>query len=1141
MLKARLVVTLAIAGCGQVTSEPPAAQAPAASPPSPPVAAARTRPPAPMREPIAPWSLTASNGSGLRLISVDAKAVIEGPLAFTELHLSFYNAEDRIREGTFAITLPSRATVSRFAMVEPDRIKEAEVVPKALARRAYDDALHRGIDPAILEKAAGNQFTARVFPIPPHAVKDLVISYSQELVAAGYVLPLTGLPMIDDVSVALDAVRPDGSHQTQAMHEKAWQPDRDFIANVDTPDAIATGDLVAGTFDVAPPGGATEDRPTALAILVDTSASRAPGFRRYLDRVRKLVNGLAERYDRLSVEVIAFDQESRAMYAGPARDFGDAQVAAFVERRAEGASDLALAAASVTSPRIAIITDGVVTAGREGAELAKAFHAERIDVILAGGIRDEHVATLLARAGARPGDVFDLDDRIEPIASGLGEAVQVDVPIAVPGATWFHPHTVASLRPGTQVMVFARLATPEHAFAVTIGGTPHSAAVSAATPALLERAAARVEIDELEIALASTTGEAASAKLRKEIETRSVAARVASTQAAMLILDSDDDYARYGIDRRSLADILVVGAHGLEQLHRTFVASKDHARGARLALTREEALAYARRGGQGTGYGVGGGHGSMRGRVAAVPTVSIGMPSAMGSLDKSFIRRYIHRQIEKITYCYERELLARPHLHGTIQTKFTIGANGLVLEAEASGFDDKVATCIAGVIKAIEFPAAIGGGLIVVTYPFTFRTPETPDDDADVEQAVSAAPAAPHAPVPAATTDRRQPATRGRQPAAPTADHPPAAPTAGRQPVTPSPAIATGSPLPATPPGAMSPTPSPAEPAPAFAVHSPAPDVTPPPAQDGPTFGPASSALTGKLARVMSAIARRDASGALALAKTWRDDQPTDVLAIVGLGEAFEATGDRASAVRAYGSIIDLYPSQADFRRFAGERLERLGPLGRVLAIDTYRRAVADRPDQVTGHRLLAYALLRGGDLAGAFAAILAGVDQHAIAGRYAGAELVFARDAGMIAAAYLAHGGNRERIEHALSKRKLELVTEPSTRFLLYWETDANDVDLHVRDAAGGHAWYSHKALESGGALYADITTGFGPECFEIKGPATAGPYTLGVHYYAQGPMGYGMGLLQIERFDGKAFAFDDRPYVIMTNQAAVSLGKTP
>ena len=39
---------------------------------------------------------------------------------------------------------------------------------------------------------------------------------------------------------------------------------------------------------------------------------------------------------------------------------------------------------------------------------------------------------------------------------------------------------------------------------------------------------------------------------------------------------------------------------------------------------------------------------------------------------------------------------------------------------------------------------------------------------------------------------------------------------------------------------------------------------------------------------------------------------------------------------------------------------------------------------------------------------------------------------------------------------------------------------------------------------------------------------------------MGYGMGLMQIVRFDGAAFTFEDRPYVIMKNKAFVSLGKT-
>lgn len=64
----------------------------------------------------APWSLTATDGSGLVLTRVDAKAVFEGPLAFTELHLYFHNPEDRVREGTFAITLPNKAAVLRFAM-----------------------------------------------------------------------------------------------------------------------------------------------------------------------------------------------------------------------------------------------------------------------------------------------------------------------------------------------------------------------------------------------------------------------------------------------------------------------------------------------------------------------------------------------------------------------------------------------------------------------------------------------------------------------------------------------------------------------------------------------------------------------------------------------------------------------------------------------------------------------------------------------------------------------------------------------------------------------------------------------------------------------------------------------------------------
>src|SRR5688572_17338498 len=96
----------------------------------------------PMEQIQAPWTLTASDGSGLMLTRVDAKAVFQGPLAFTELHLYFHNPEDRVREGQFAITLPPRAAVSRFAMENNGKWMEAELVEKMKARRAYEDFLH---------------------------------------------------------------------------------------------------------------------------------------------------------------------------------------------------------------------------------------------------------------------------------------------------------------------------------------------------------------------------------------------------------------------------------------------------------------------------------------------------------------------------------------------------------------------------------------------------------------------------------------------------------------------------------------------------------------------------------------------------------------------------------------------------------------------------------------------------------------------------------------------------------------------------------------------------------------------------------------------------------------------------------------
>ena len=63
-------------------------------------------------------------------------------------------------------------------------------------------------------------------------------------------------------------------------------------------------------------------------------------------------------------------------------------------------------------------------------------------------------------------------------------------------------------------------------------------------------------------------------------------------------------------------------------------------------------------------------------------------------------------------------------------------------------------------------------------------------------------------------------------------------------------------------------------------------------------------------------------------------------------------------------------------RRFAGNRLERMGPSALPLVTDTYRKAVESRPDHMTGHRMLAWALLRQGLHADAFEALKKPSDQ---------------------------------------------------------------------------------------------------------------------------------------------------------------------
>ncbi len=129
------------------------------------------------------------------------------------------------------------------------------------------------------------------------------------------------------------------------------------------------------------------------------------------------------------------------------------------------------------------------------------------------------------------------------------------------------------------------------------------------------------------------------------------------------------------------------------------------------------------RGPGGDGFGTPGGDGPLhRKHEVKGPDVKIGNTSTSGELDPNTIRRYIHRKLPAIRHCYERQLVTKHELSGTVITQFQISPMGVVQGASAGGMgDSSVESCVADAVRAIQFPKPKGGGMVNVRYPFIFQ------------------------------------------------------------------------------------------------------------------------------------------------------------------------------------------------------------------------------------------------------------------------------------------------------------------------------------------------------------------------------------------------------------------------------------
>ena len=286
-------------------------------------------------------------------------------------------------------------------------LKEARMVPRTKAARAYEETVRRRIDPALVEWSGGGIFDVRVFPLEPRRLHRISIAYSVDLEPVG-----------DELEYRLELPREAGDLVVDVRtwlgeHLRLHNPERRSLSmRVPGPAAIRMngkdpelGDFCACRFKPAVPESAAASCPDAI-FLIDTSGSSQP------DRWFKLAERILERNrPTLRTFRVAFFDVTTRWWRTEAADNTSANVAALMRvARAlttVGATDLGEALRTVAEvpghADLFLLSDGHATWGDRTPR-----HVATGQTLFAYGGGDLRTLARLARESG--GAVFPLGD-----------------------------------------------------------------------------------------------------------------------------------------------------------------------------------------------------------------------------------------------------------------------------------------------------------------------------------------------------------------------------------------------------------------------------------------------------------------------------------------------------------------------------------------------------------------------------------------------------------------------------------------------------------------------------------------------------------------------------------------------------------
>jgi hypothetical protein len=471
----------------------------------------------------------------VKLAAHRVRVRIAGAMARTEIDEVFENNTDDVLEGIYRFPIPADAKIERLALEVDGKLEEGAFVDRDRAAAIWRGAIVNAApnmrpqikddivwvpgpwrDPALLEWQRGGRFELKIFPIPKHGQRRIVLAYTEAVRPVGgvrhysYPLPVDpgGTTKIRRFDVDVEVRGHDPKFAVRTLGYPLSANERDgarafsFTADDFTPNGdlsiewalperqselsafgYRAGDERYALLTLRPKlPRATVDQAHATVIVVDTSRSM---FGEGLERAKRLAVRLARELDPAGpVNLLGCDSMCRELPAGfltPGPQAAQAFEHFLSAIVAEGASDPTQAIASAKRSFAAVpgnrvqdivfIGDGTPTVGPIRSRTVTsavrdilAGSPARITAVAIGSASDLDTLSALARAGGGlvlpyvPGQTLN-QAALGVLGATYGSALR-DVEVILPeGLRAVAPEQLDTILAGSEATISARMAS----------------------------------------------------------------------------------------------------------------------------------------------------------------------------------------------------------------------------------------------------------------------------------------------------------------------------------------------------------------------------------------------------------------------------------------------------------------------------------------------------------------------------------------------------------------------------------------------------------------------------------------------------------------------------------------------------------